>query len=136
MKIRSGKLTTCDIVEGGHGIRLDFVDETGAPVSLRVPFDQAQAIAMTLPRILTRAVKSLTGSADARYVFPLGNWVVEKAKEQDGLMLTLTTPDGFEVSFGISPATSRVLGSALASRDDYSSEFDDDRGVMVPIVLN
>ena len=32
---------------------------------------------MTLPSLLTRALKSLTGSPNARYVFPLDRWFVE-----------------------------------------------------------
>ncbi len=136
MKICTGELTTCDIVDGGQAVRLDFVDAAGVPVSLQMPFDQAQAIVMTLPRMLARAVKSLTGSADARYVFPLGNWAVEKAKEQGALMLTLATPDGFEVSFGVSPAVSHALGKVLAGRHDDLGDAESDDVPHVVTVLN
>jgi hypothetical protein len=86
----------------------------GTPVSLRLPFDQAQAVAMTLPSLLARALQSLTGSPDARYVFPLDRWFVELSRQHDGSLLTLATNDGFEVSFGIPAEASKGLGLTLA----------------------
>jgi hypothetical protein len=76
MDICSAALTTCGVLEDGQIVRLDLVDDKGTPVSLRLPFNQAQAIAMTLPSLLTRALQSLTGSPDARCVFPLERWFV------------------------------------------------------------
>jgi hypothetical protein len=73
MDIRSVALTTCGVLDDGEIVRLGLVDDKGAAVS----FDQAQAVAMTLPSLLTRALRSLTGSPDARYVFPLDRWFVE-----------------------------------------------------------
>jgi lipocalin len=81
----------------------------GTSVSLRLPFDQAQAVAMTLPSLLARALQSLTGSPDARYVFPLDRWFVELSRQHDGLLLTLATNEGFQVSFGIPAEACRGL---------------------------
>ena len=61
MKICSARLTTCGILQDGHSLRLNLVDDKGADVSLELPFDQAQAIAMTLPSLLTRALQAVTG---------------------------------------------------------------------------
>lgn len=115
MDICSVALTTCGVLEDGQTVRLDLVDDKGAAVSLRLPFDQAQAVAMTLPSLLTRTLKSLTGSADARYVFPLDRWFVELSRQHDGLLLTLATSDGFQVSFGIPAEACRGLGLTLAN---------------------
>ncbi len=114
MKICSTKLTTCGVRRDGRAVTLDLIDETGTELSLELPFDQAQAVAMTLPSLLTPALKSLTGSTTARYVFPLDHWLVEQSDDRDHLFLTLATTDGFQVSFGISSQTCRALGSTLA----------------------
>ena len=44
---------------------------------------------MTLPSLLTRALKSLTGSPTARYVFPLDRWLSNCPGQGDGSLLTL-----------------------------------------------
>jgi hypothetical protein len=62
MKIHTKRLTTCEVTEGGQGITLNLIDDTGAAVALAVPFEQAQSIAMTLPRLLTRAIRSISGN--------------------------------------------------------------------------
>ena len=130
MDICSVALTTCGVDDDGQIVRLDLVDDKGNPVSLRLPFDQAQAIAMTLPSLLTQALKSITGSPDARYVFPLESWFVELSKQHDGLLLTLATSDGFQVSFGIPAEACRGLGLTLAGGPDRLAEAEAADGEM------
>jgi hypothetical protein len=122
MKIQSKTLTTCEITDGGQGITLNLIDDTGAAVALRVPFEQAQSIAMTLPRLLTRAIRSISGNPESRYVFPLGEWTVEVPEGRDGLILTMATSDGFEVSFGLPAEACRSLGWTLATGRDGGGE--------------
>lgn len=115
--IVSGGLTTCDVVDDGATIRLDFVDVEGRPVSVEFPFAQAQSIVMTLPLLLSRALRQRTGNDLARFVFRLGQWSLERS---DGAcaILTLCTEDGFEVSFGLPPATCRTMGDTLTRKGD------------------
>jgi hypothetical protein len=122
MNISSVELTTCGILEDGQSVRLDLVDDKGTAVSLRLPFHQAQAVAMTLPSLLTRALKSLTGSPDARYVFPLDRWFVELSGQGDALLLTLATADGFQVCFGLPAEACRGLGLTLAGGPERLTE--------------
>src|SRR5215831_9443466 len=82
MKIESGGLLACGTSADGETIRLDLSDLAGRPVSLDLPFEQAQAIAMTLPTLLSKALKARTGRKDARYAFPLGHWIVETTRER------------------------------------------------------
>jgi hypothetical protein len=110
--IISGALTTCDTTEDGQTIRLDFLDETGEPVSVAFPFRQAASVMMTLPRLLSKALQQQTRSDTARYVLPLGRWSIESS-DQPCLIMTLITDDGFEVSFGIPFETCRAMGWAL-----------------------
>ena len=113
MIIHCSKLTTCGTLEDGETVKLEFVDAGGNPVSLLLSFEDAESIAMTLPRLLTQAVKAQTGQDNARYVFALGRWLLEGVEDRQSLILTLATTDGFEVSFRIPHATSRAVGWAL-----------------------
>ena len=53
---------------------LEFLDQSGAPVAVELPLDQAEAVVMTLPHLLTRALVNYTGNEEARYVFDLEEW--------------------------------------------------------------
>jgi hypothetical protein len=117
-KIVISQLTTCSVIEGGKTIGLDFFGQTGEPMSIEMPFDQAASIVMTLPRLLSAALKMQTRDSQARYVFSLGNWSLELAKDQNCRILALRTPDGFEVAFAISFETSAAMGSALAGGNE------------------
>ena len=114
--IISGALTTCDTTEDGQTIRLDFLDEAGESVSVAFPFRQAASVMMTLPRLLSKALRQQTRSDTSRYVFSLGRWSIESS-DQPCLIMTLATDDGFEVSFGIPFETCRAMGWALRQED-------------------
>jgi hypothetical protein len=113
MIIKCSKLTTCNALNEGEAMKLDFIDTGGNPVALLLPFEHAESIAMTLPRLLTNAVKKQTGRENARYVFPLGQWLLEGTDDQDSFILTMKTVDGFEVSFRIPHDTCVALGWTL-----------------------
>lgn len=80
---------------------------------------------MTLPGLLTQAVKAQTGRDNARYIFPLGQWLLEAAAGDDqSVLLTLATLDGFQVSFKIPRSTGQALDWALhGDADDHTPEF-------------
>jgi hypothetical protein len=122
VKVRSQKLTTCRVANDGSSVGLEFLDVSGAKVTLELPLDQAEALIMTLPHLLTRAVRRRTGNQQARDVFGLREWALEGAKEQECLIATLTTMDGFEVCFGISFEECRSLGWNLQQSADAALE--------------
>jgi len=99
-------------------VKLEFLDQDGTPTSLLLSFEDAESIAMTLPRLLTQAVKAQTGQDNARYVFALGQWLLEGVEDRQSLILTLATVDGFDVSFRIPHAAGRALGWALQHESD------------------
>jgi hypothetical protein len=101
VKIRSTKLTTPRVADDGSYVALEFLDRSGAPVTVEFPLDQAEAIVMTLPHLLARALKRQTDDEDARYVFNLEGWRIEGAKSQPCLIATLIAISGFEVCFAI-----------------------------------
>jgi hypothetical protein len=122
MKILSSKLTTCRVIQDGGTIELHLLDESQRPVTLQLPFAQAEAIAMTLPSLLTSALRQWTGDQGARYVFGLGNWALESTKDQNCLIATLTTTDGFAACFGIPFDTCQALGWNLMQHAEDITE--------------
>lgn len=110
MKIHSRRLTTCSLAADGTTVGLEFLDRSGTAVTVQLPLDQAEAVVMTLPRLLTRAVRQSTGNEDSRYVFNLGGWSIESTEERACLIATLSTTDGFEVSFSIPFEECQALG--------------------------
>jgi hypothetical protein len=70
---------------------------------------------MTLPGLLSKARKARCGNESARYVFPLGEWLLEGVADGDSLIVTLRTVDGFKVSFGASFDMCRSLAAELKS---------------------
>jgi hypothetical protein len=113
IEIQSAKLTTCDVTDDGKIVRLNLVDVAGNSVSLRLPFEHAGALAMTLPGLLTQALKASRQDGSARYIFPLDDWLLEAVAGCRALIVTLKTTDGFEVSFAAPLDTCRSLASAL-----------------------
>jgi hypothetical protein len=123
--IRSSHLTTCRVAEDGAGVGLEFVDQSGQTVVVELPLDQAEVVVMTLPHMLSNAVRRKTGNNEARYVFDLGEWVIESAKERRCLIATLKTPNGFEVSFAIAPEAGRSFGWILQHESSQAIEAPD-----------
>jgi hypothetical protein len=139
VKIVSTGLTACGVLKGGQGVSLGLLDENGAEVTLLLPFDHAQAMVMTLPNLLTLALRKITGEDAARYVFSLDSWLVEQSKDRDGLVVTLGAPDGFKVCFAINNETCRSLGWTLSRQHDEagkSGAADDKRPAAASVILN
>ena len=62
MDIESAQLTTCDVTRDGEVVRLKFIDTSGNSVVLSLPFAQAGALTMTLPHLLTKALRRASGT--------------------------------------------------------------------------
>lgn len=92
---------------------LGFRDERGAETVLAVSVEQAGALLMTLPRLIERALRLRHRDPGVRYVFPLGDWTLEAAGGESRMILNLTTPDGFAVSFAVATAQAGDLATAL-----------------------
>ncbi|MGC2079080.1 MAG: hypothetical protein WA728_24250 [Xanthobacteraceae bacterium] len=114
-------MTTCVVVKKGHGIRLGFLDLAGDPVSIEFPFEQAHSIIMTLPHLLSLALKQQTLDASARYVFSLNKWTLERMDDETAIV-TMTTEGGFAVSFSAPLETCKALGFALRGEGQVAND--------------
>ena len=131
MKILSSRLTTCHVAADGTNVGLEFIDHSGTAVTVQLPLDQAEAVVMTLPHLLTQALRQCTGNEKSRYVFDLDEWFIESAKDQKCLIATLKTTNGFEVSFGIPFEACRYFGWNLLHGANQAAEANEFRDEMV-----
>ena len=95
-------LTTAETAADGHCIRLNFIDTSARQASLTLPTDCVHQLIMTLPQLLSKALRAETSDDSVRAIFTLGVWRLEKAAESGVYILTMITPDGFEVAFSLS----------------------------------
>lgn len=121
MRIDGSKLTTCGVTHNGETVHLDLIDMAGKPVSLSLPFEQARALTMTLPQLLTFALKARTGDDTALHVFPLEKWRLEAAAGSR-LIITIGTPGGFEVSFCMPLQQCWEFARALSADAEWAPE--------------
>jgi hypothetical protein len=115
MKICNAALINCGLAQDGHAVRLDLVDDKGTEVSLELSFERAQAIAKTLPSLLTRALQTVTGNASSHFVLTLDRWTVEQSNDGANLLLTLAADDGYEVCIDVPREACEGLGLILGS---------------------
>ena len=116
MEIDSQALTTCEIAKDGGAISLGFVDTTGNPATIRLSLNQVSALAMTLPRLIDKALQTRFGDPSLRYAYPLASWVIEQSSNATQCIVTLRTADGFSVCFSIPLQRQIELGEVLAAQ--------------------
>ena len=115
MKIESQSLTTCEVAPDGNTIVLGFLASDGRPARIRLPLNEAGTLAVTLPNLLSAALRSRYGDQSLRYVYPLVSWRLEQSADPATVMMTLGTMDGFSVCFSMEPEQQSKLGEALTS---------------------
>ena len=136
-KIVSSRLTTCGVVKDGGAVHIDLVSIAGHSVSIEMPIEQAESVIMTLPRLLSNAVRARTGDPQARFVFSIDQWMLESTHDAQCLLVTLKTADGFEVTFGIPFSHCQALGDALNGHASEQQDLMDDvAGDSAPRQLN
>jgi hypothetical protein len=98
--IHAEKLTTFEISSDGSRFCMHVADEGGSPRGLSLPAECLIPLIMTLPEIASRALKAKFSDDSLRIVYPLGSMKVEATHVNEITILTLSTEDGFSVSFG------------------------------------
>lgn len=112
--IEAETLTTFEVAQDGARVRFNCRDADGGAVCLSLPVDSMIQMVMTLPRIAQAALRRRHGDDSLRLVYPAGSWLIERDIAQpDTLIVTLSTSDGFEVSFGFDPPKLRAMEDTL-----------------------
>src|SRR5215470_7536330 len=110
MEIEPQSLTNCEVAPDGSSVLLGFTDGEGTPAQMRLSLKQVGELAMTLPELITKALRLRYGDHTLRYAYPLASWTVERSSDPRTGIVTLCTTDGFSVSFSIE----RQLQTTLA----------------------
>jgi hypothetical protein len=124
--IRGRQLTTFDVSPDGESFAIHVTDEEAQPGTLVLPAECLSALLMTVPEMVRRSLHRRFHDDTMRVVYPVGSWEVEKSPQAGTVIVTLRTPDGFQVSFGLAAlevlrmATQSVSTSQQASGIRYS----------------
>lgn len=106
------------VLPGGMQVRLDLEAGDGEIRAIVLPFDALTSLLLTLPRMLQTALDERFADGSLRIVQNLGNWRLERAEGEGGLILRLGTRDGFEVAFALNLRDADALGAALIDAPD------------------
>jgi hypothetical protein len=115
-------LTTCQVASDGSAVCLNFEDVHRQPVALRIPRACVQQLVLTLPHLLSKALLAQRADSSLRAVFPLREWRLEAAAGSKDFILTMRTPDGFEVAFVLSARNVTDLMSAIEEQRSVAEE--------------
>jgi hypothetical protein len=96
------ELIAYDIASDGNWFRMSFSCVNGKRGSISLPTECLMALIMTLPRMMTQALSARSGGDRLRLVYPAEEVLIEGSPDPDTFIMTLTTPDGFTVSFSLS----------------------------------
>jgi len=107
------RLTSWATAEGGEHVRLGFEDAAGRACAVILPISVLSALMMTIPRMLRQALEARFADGSLRMIHELGDWRVERAVGADASILSLATPDGFEVTFAVATPQADRLGQTL-----------------------
>jgi hypothetical protein len=112
------QLTAWTVLPGGAQVCLDFTARDGRNHQIILAFDVLTGLLMTLPRMLQTALDAQFADGSLRVVQPLATWCIEQIEGSAGLILRLTTQDGFDVAFALNGSDAASLGTALQSAPD------------------
>lgn len=107
-------LTTFEMTSDGSRLQLNGEDAEGSAVSLSLPTECLTSMVMALPRMAQAALRRQHRDESLKIVYPAATWSIEHGQGPNGTyILTMATPDGFEVSFGLSRNDFAELESSL-----------------------
>ncbi len=98
--------------EDGETVRLVVVSG-GAQVALSFPLMCLSRLMLTLPRMINKVVQRRNNNPSLRVVYPLETLRVEMAPDLRTRILTLRTPDGFDISFTAGPDKYREIHAVI-----------------------
>jgi hypothetical protein len=101
-EIVAKELIAYDIASDGNWFRMSFGCANGKRCSLSLPTECLMGLIMTLPRMMTQALSARFGDDRLRLVYPAEKVIIEGSPDPNIFIVTLTTPDGFTVSFSLS----------------------------------
>ena len=123
MKIDVKELSDYAVDVDGTTISLIGVDVLDGNFQLTLDVDQLGMLVMTLPSLIEKALKTRFRDASLRYCYPTRSYTVEQTSDNNSLIVTMKTADGFGVSFTMSRRQAKVLGDALSSASHETAQI-------------
>ncbi|MBX9587789.1 MAG: hypothetical protein K2X43_00700 [Hyphomonadaceae bacterium] len=118
-EIAGKSLVHCDVAQDGSEVRLNFESASGSPISIALPMGCIEQLLMTLPAVVSMAIRAKYRDDSLRLVFPLGDWKLETGGgKKAALILTLKTPDGFEVAFTVVREDLMLMSSTAEAKTE------------------
>jgi hypothetical protein len=119
-KIFGNSLTTFDIEPDGSRFCMNVADESGQQRGLSLPTECLTQLIMTLPEMASKALRLRYRDNTLRIVYPLCAMHVEATHIDQFTILTLSTANGFTVSFGLTADNLQQLEATV--RDAQAAE--------------
>jgi len=113
------KLATFAVAGDGTHLHMNVTCRDGGEISLSLPTECIYELMMTLPRMMKEALRVRYRDQCLRLVYPAENIRIEHSSDPKTVIVTLATPDGFEVSFGLTRPQMTVFSAAA---DDLESK--------------
>src|SRR5262249_11826264 len=111
-------MTTYEVTADGSWFRLYFRRASGATASITLPTECLNQLVMPMPCIAAEALRKRYPNAAMRLVYPLGDWVLARTEDDSQLILTLKTPNGFQVAFGVAASDVGRMTSTIRDHMD------------------
>src|SRR5260370_9902114 len=92
---------TFDVASDGTSFRMNFICRDGSQVSLSLPTECLHGFMMTLPKMMRQALRVRSDHESLRLAYPAYNLPFEHSTEPAPFIVTLTTMEGFEASYGL-----------------------------------
>jgi len=119
--IRGRRLTRFDVAPDGESVSIQVMDEEGRPAALVLPSECLNDLLMTLPEMVRQTLHLRFRDQAMRLVYPVGSWEVEPSAVPGTAVVTLRTPDGFAISFGLAALDLLLISSRAASLSQEAS---------------
>ena len=114
--LQASRLTNCSVAADGTSVALGVADTDGREVAVVLPTECLKALIMTLPELMSRALRLRHRDPGLRLVYPAASWEIESSTEPATLILTLRTPDNFHVSFAVAAGDLQLMAEAAPCR--------------------
>ncbi|HEY2501829.1 MAG TPA: hypothetical protein VGI68_10535 [Mycobacterium sp.] len=109
--IQIDRLINFETAVDGTAVRLIIKDSAGQTLGIIMTIDTLSSLLMTMPTIASSAVKRAHGDPRMRITYPAEEFQIEEGPD-DLRILTIGTPEGFNVSFALIEELSYELGEA------------------------
>jgi hypothetical protein len=96
----------------GTRLFMSFACDDGNEIILDLPTESLNSLLMTLPVMMTKVLRTRFRDESLRVVYPAAAIDIEQSSDRKNIIVTFETPDGFNVSFGLTRAQLMIFADA------------------------